>query len=76
MQAQKDYTQGRPCVYVAGGYAISEPGIPENRKSLVRNLPRNWSMAGCTNPLVADSERYAAAYNAKIASLMSETGTR
>jgi hypothetical protein len=71
MQAQKDYTQGRPCVYVAGGYLSSEPGIPESRKSLVRNLPRNWSMAGCTNPLVVHSEKYAAAYNAEIISLMS-----
>jgi hypothetical protein len=69
-QAQQDYTRGHPKIYKAGGYVAYEPGILDNQQLLVANLPRDGSLAGCTNPNVRYSIDFATAYNREIVSLI------
>jgi hypothetical protein len=69
-RAQRDFAAGRPKVYSAGGYAIFEPGITERQRALVADLPRDGSLAGCTNPKVRYSISFATAYNQEIVSLL------
>ena len=73
-RAQKDFAAGKPVVFVAGGYASYEPGIAESQKPLVAGLPRNNSMAGCTNPLVSQSVSFATAYNKEMVRLLQRSG--
>ncbi len=73
-QAQRDYTSGHPKIYEAGGYAVYEPGIPDDERTIVATLPRNGSLAGCTNPKVRYSVGYASAYNREILSLIKRDG--
>lgn len=69
-QAQLDFAAGKPKIYEAGGYALFEPGIRCGQKALVAQLPRDRSLAGCTNPKVKYSIGYATAYNQQIVSLL------
>jgi hypothetical protein len=69
-QAQLDFTGGKPKIYEAGGYAVFEPGIKDEQKALVAKLPRDGSLAGCTNPKVKYSIGFATAYNQQIVSLL------
>ena len=69
-RAQRDFVAGRPKIYSAGGYAIFEPGLTDNQRALVADLPRDGSLAGCTNPKVGYSIGFATAYNQEIVSLL------
>jgi hypothetical protein len=69
-QARQDFAAGRPQIYSAGGYAIIEPGITDAQKAAVAALPRNGSLAGCTNPKVRYSIGFATAYNHEIIVLL------
>lgn len=69
-EARKDFQAGRPKIYLAGGIAVYEPGIAENEKGLVAKLPRDGSLAGCTNPKGPYSTGFATAYNAEIVTLL------
>ncbi|MEQ1752013.1 MAG: hypothetical protein ABL974_21510 [Prosthecobacter sp.] len=69
-QAQRDFAAGKPKVYEAGGYAVFVPGITDDQKALVAKLPRDVSLAGCTNPKVQYSMGFATAYNQQIVSLL------
>jgi hypothetical protein len=69
-QAQLDFAAGKPKIYEAGGYAVFEPGIKDGQKALVAKLPRDGSLAGCTNPKVQYSIGFATAYNQQIVSLL------
>jgi len=69
-QAQQDYARGHAKIYEAGGYATYEPGILNDQRIIVANLPRDGSLAGCTNPKVRDSVDFATAYNREIIFLM------
>ena len=69
-QAQLDFAAGKPKVYEAGGYAVFEPGIKDDQRALVAKLPRDGSLAGCTNPKVQYSMGFATAYNQQIVSLL------
>ena len=73
-QAQHDFAIGKPEIYSAGGYAVFEPGIQDNEKALVADLPINGRLAGCTNPLLMYSEEYATAYNQEIIALIKKKG--
>jgi hypothetical protein len=69
-RAQRDFAAGRPRIYSAGGRATFEPGITEDQRALVAQLPRDGSLAGCTNPKVRHSIPFATAYNRKIVTLL------
>jgi hypothetical protein len=75
-EAERDFTAGTPKIYIAGGFAVFEPGIPDNDKAFVAKLPRDGSLAGCTNPKVQYSVGYATAYNKEIISLIRGGYTR
>lgn len=68
--AHRDFDAGQPKIYCAGGIAVFEPGITESQKPLVAALPRDSSLAGCTNPKVGYSIGFATAYNQEIVSLL------
>lgn len=76
IQAQRDYAAGHPQIYKWGGYAACEPGIEDDQKILVEHLPRNGSLAGCTNPKVRYSVGFATAYNQEIISLIRHSRLR
>lgn len=69
-QAEEDFEAGKPRIYAAGGIAIFEPGVEDSQKALVARLPRDGSLAGCTNPKVGYSVDFARAYNRRIVELL------
>jgi len=72
-QAQRDFASGHSKLYEAGGYASYVPGI-EGYEALVAKLPRDASLAGCTNPKVGYSDGFATAYNKEIVLLLQRHG--
>lgn len=69
-QARLDFAAGKPKIYEAGGYAVLEPGMKDEQRALVARLPRDGSLAGCTNPKVQYSMGFATAYNQQMVSLL------
>src|SRR5262245_51355792 len=65
-QARRDFADGTPKIYRAGGRGSYEPGIPETQRHLVAGLPRDSSLVGCTIPRVQYSAGFATAYNQEI----------
>lgn len=75
-QARRDFASGHPQIYKAGGFEIFEPGITEEQKKLVAHLPRNGSLAGCTNPKGLQAVEFATAYNQEIVILVQKSGQK
>lgn len=71
-QARSDFAAGHPRLYLAGGYASYAPGI-EGHEKLVKRLPRDSSLAGCTNPKLQYSKEFATAYNKEMILLLEGT---
>jgi hypothetical protein len=65
--AARDIAAGHLKIYLAGGIALTAPGIGEKDESLVAKLPRDHSLpAGCTAPHAPEAYTYATAYNEAI----------
>ncbi|CAN5704120.1 hypothetical protein BH09VER1_BH09VER1_43440 [soil metagenome] len=66
-EAASDMKSGHLKIYLAGGIALTAPGLKQGDDALVAKLPRDTSLpSGCTAPHAPEAFEYATIYNEAI----------
>lgn len=73
-EAAADIKSGHLKIYMAGGIALTAPGLKQGDDALVAKLPRDTTLpSGCTAPHAPEAFEYATVYNEAIVAYLRKT---